>query len=185
MTTNDVLVLAEIQRDALAGITGELLSAARGLTAVTGGQVVVLVLSADGASFTPALSAADRIVLVDDPQLAAYTPAPFLAALQEVVADLQPQAVLIGSTSIGWDLAPMLATQLQAPLITGCRTLRVDGGGFLVTAALCGGKLLAEVQIDRCPAVLMIQPGACAPPANQAKAWWRRGSCRRRWRPVR
>jgi electron transfer flavoprotein alpha subunit len=163
MTTNDVLVLAEIQRDALAGITEELLSAARGLTAVTGGQVVVLVLSADGASFTPALSAADRIVLVNDPQLAAYTPAPFLAVLQEVVADLQPRAVLIGSTSIGWDLAPMLATQLQAPLITGCRTLRVDGGGFLITAALCGGKLLAEVQIDRFPAVLMVQSGAARP----------------------
>ncbi len=185
MTTCDVLVLAEIQRDALAGITGELLSAARGLTAVTGGQVVVLVLSADGAPFTPALAAADRIVLVDDPQLAAYTPAPFLAALREVVAELRPQAVLIGSTSIGWDLAPMLATQLQAPLVTGCKILRVDGGGFLVTAALCGGKLLAEVQVDQFPAVLMVQSGAARPPVNQAEGWWRRGSCRRRWRPAR
>ena len=53
MSARDVLVLAEIQRDALAEVTLELLAAARGLTAASGGQVVVLVLSPDGAPATP------------------------------------------------------------------------------------------------------------------------------------
>jgi electron transfer flavoprotein alpha subunit len=163
MTTCDVLVLAELQRDAVADITGELLSAARGLTTVTGGQVVVLVLSPDGERHIPACAAADRVVLVNDPQLGAYTPAPFLAALHEVVTAEQPVAVLIGGTSIGWDLAPLLATQLQAPLVTGCKAVRVDGSGLLITAALCGGKMLAEVHVEQSPAVLMVQPGAARP----------------------
>ena len=67
------------------------------MAAATGGQVVALVLSADGARYAPALAAADRIVLVDDPLLAAYSPEPFVAALQEVVAAEQPRAVLIGA----------------------------------------------------------------------------------------
>ena len=86
MSAQDVLVLAEIQRDALADVTLELLAAARGLAAATGGQVVAVVLSQDGGRYAPSLAAADRIVLVDDPQLAAYSPEPYLAALQEVIA---------------------------------------------------------------------------------------------------
>ncbi|MHB0955716.1 MAG: electron transfer flavoprotein subunit alpha/FixB family protein [Pirellulaceae bacterium] len=163
MTAHDVLVLAEIQRNVVTAMTGELLGAARELTAVNGGQVVVLVLSPQGASFVPALAAADRIVLVNDPLLDAYSPAPFLAALRQVVVDQRPHVVLIGGTSIGWDLAPMLATQLQAPLVTGCKSWRVDGSTLQVTAALCGGKLMAEVEIAQFPAVLMVQSGAARP----------------------
>ena len=103
-----MLVLAEIQRNVLADVTLELLTAARGLDPATGGQVVALVLSPDGASLCAVAGAADRIVLMDDPQLAGYSPEPFLAALHEVVAAEGPRAVLIGATSIGWDLGPLL-----------------------------------------------------------------------------
>jgi electron transfer flavoprotein alpha/beta subunit len=98
------------------------------------------------------------------PLLAAAMGRPYVpGGAPRVVVAQGPQAVLIGGTSIGWDLAPMLATQLQAPLVTGCKTLRVDGGGLLVTAAICGGKMLAEVQVDESPAVLMVQAGAARP----------------------
>jgi electron transfer flavoprotein alpha subunit len=173
MSARDILVLAEVrhntvrrdtvQRDTLADITLELLAAARGLAAATGGQVVALVLSADGAAFAPSLTAADRIVLVNDPQLAAFSPEPYLAALCDVTGAEQPRAVLIGGTSIGWDVAPMLAARLQAPLVTGCKAIQAEGDSLVVTAAFCGGKLLAEVQVDASPAVLMILPGSFRP----------------------
>ena len=73
MSTQDVLVVAEIQRETLGEVTLELLAAARSLAAATGGQVVALALSADGARYAAALGAADRIVLVDDPLLAEPT----------------------------------------------------------------------------------------------------------------
>ena len=125
MSRKDVLVLAEIRGDALADVTLELLAAARGLAAATGGQVVALVLGPNGAAHAPALGAADRIIVVDDPQLAAYSPEPYVAALQEVIAAEQPRAVLIGATSIGWDLAPLLSARLDAPLVTGCKEIQV------------------------------------------------------------
>jgi len=166
MSAQDVLVLAEIQRDALADITLELLAAARGLTAATGGQVVCVVLSQDGSRFAPALAAADRIVLVNDPQLAAYAPEPHAAALFEVAAAEQPRAVFIGGTSIGWDLAPLLASRLQAPLVTGCKAVQAEGDALAVTAAFCGGKMMAEVQVDKSPAILMVMAGSFRPAAE-------------------
>ncbi len=112
MSAQDVLVLAEIRGDVLADATLELLAAGRGLVAATGGRVVALVLGQNGAAHAPALGAADRIIVVDDPQLAAYSPEPYVATLREVIAAEQPRAVLIGATSIGWDLAPLVSARL-------------------------------------------------------------------------
>ncbi|MGO8753483.1 MAG: electron transfer flavoprotein subunit alpha/FixB family protein [Thermoguttaceae bacterium] len=170
MSAQDVLVLAEIHGNALAEVTLELLAAARGLTAASGGQVVVLVLTQDGAPYAPLLAAADRIVLVNDPQLAAYSPAPYLAALQDVISAEKPQAVLVAGTSIGWDLAPMLSARLKAPLVTGCKGVAACDHGLLVTASFCGGKMTAEVQVNSSPAILMVLPGSFRPTGETGKA---------------
>ena len=148
----------------------ELLAAARGLSAATGGEVLALVLSSDGKRYAPALGAADRIVELDDPQLAEYSPEPFLAALQEVVAAEQPRAVLIGATSIGWDLAPLLAARLNAPLVTGCKAIEAGGEGLRVTTSICGGKMMADVQVAASPAVLLVSPGSFRPDGQPGKA---------------
>jgi electron transfer flavoprotein alpha subunit len=168
--TKDVLVLAEVQRNALADVTVELLAAAQGLVAQTGGQVLALVLSPDGAVYAPLLGAADRIVLLDDAQLAGYSPEPCLAALREVVEAEQPRAVLIGATSIGWDLGPLLAARLGAPLVTGCKTVEDHGESLQVTTSFCGGKMMAEVQVRAAPAVLVILPGSFRPEVAPGKA---------------
>jgi electron transfer flavoprotein alpha subunit len=170
MSAQDVLVLAEVQRERLADVTLELLAAARGLSAATGGEVVALVLDRDGAHYVPSLSAADRIVLIDDPQLADYSPEPFLAALAEFVAAERPRAVLIGATSIGWDLGPMLAARLHAPLVTGCKAIEAGGNALRVTTSFCGGKMMAEVEVNASPAVLVILPGSFRADSRAGKA---------------
>jgi electron transfer flavoprotein alpha subunit len=177
MSASDVLVLAEIQREALADITHELLAAARSIGAATGGEVIALALSQDGNRYAPSLGAADRIVLVDEPHLAAYAPGPYLAALEAVVAAEKPRAVLIGATSIGWDLAPMLSARLDAPLVTGCKAIRADGGELQVTASFCGGKMMAEVRVAQSPAVLMVLPGSFRPTPAPGQAVVQRRTC--------
>ncbi len=170
MSAQDILVVAEIQRDALADITLELLAAARGIAAASGGDVVVLVLSAAGDRFAPRLGAADRIVLVDHPQLASYSPEPFIEALQEVVAAEQPRAVLVGGTSIGWDLAPMLSARIGAPLLTGCKAVQADGQSLMATCSFCGGKMLADAVVEQSPAIFMLLPGSYRPTGEAGKA---------------
>jgi electron transfer flavoprotein alpha subunit len=160
MSSQDVLVVAELQRETLGDVTLELLAAARRLAAATGGQVVAVVLSADGTRYAAALGAADRIVLIDDPLLADYAPESFVAAVREVVAAEQPAAVLIGATSIGWDLAPLLAARLDLPLVTGCKAIQAEGGKLRVTASFCGGKMTAQVLVPASPAIVMVLPGS-------------------------
>lgn len=170
MSGSDILVLAEVQRGKLADVTFELLSAARGLAAASGGEVVASVLSENGSAFVPALNAADRIVLVDHPVLANYAPEPFLTALAEIVTARSPRAVLIGATSIGWDVAPLLAARLDAPLALGCKGIAAEDSALKVTASFCGGKMLAELRIDRAPAVLTVLPGAFRAAETAGKA---------------
>jgi electron transfer flavoprotein alpha subunit len=163
MMANDVLILAEVYRDTLSGVSLELLAAARSITSATGGQVLALVLGPSGAAHAPTLAAADRIIVVDDPQLADYSPGPYVAAIAEVVAMEQPRAVLLGATSIGWDVAPLVAAKLNAPLVTGCKEIQPDGASLRVTASFCGGKMMAEVRVDRSPAICMVLPGSVRP----------------------
>ena len=170
MSIQNVLVVAEIQRETLGDVTLELLAAARGLASASGGEVVALVLSPDGTRHAAALGAADRIVLVDDPLLAAYSPGPFAAALEEVVRAEGPRAVLIGATSIGWDLGPLLAARLDAPLVTGCKAVEAVGDALRVTTSFCGGKMMAELQVKAAPAVLVVLPGSFRADGAMGKA---------------
>jgi len=170
MSAQDIVVLIETQGEGLADISLELLAAARAAAAGTGGQTVAVLLGQDGSRYAPQLSAADRILVINDPQLAAYAPEPYTAVLQAVVAAEAPRAVLIGSTSIGWDLAPALAAKLNAPMVVGCRAIAVQGTALAVTSTFCGGKLTADVEVTGSPAVLMVMPGSFRPTAEAGKA---------------
>ena len=163
MSEADILVLAEASPDAVAGITHELLGAARQLAASTGGEVVALLLGQGVAARADELKAADRVLVIEDPQLAGFSPDPYVAVLQSVIDFVQPRAVLIGTTTIGLDVGPLVATRLEAPLVRNCQQITMADTVLKATCNLCGGKLLADVTVERSPAVVMILPGAFHP----------------------
>jgi electron transfer flavoprotein alpha subunit len=170
MSASDILVVAETNRGQVADMSLEMLGAARQLAAGTGGKVVAVLLSADGSTYAEALSAADRIVLINDPLLAGFSPQPHVAALESVIKTEGPRAVLIGSTSIGLDVGPLLGAKLDVPVINGCRAVSVEGGTLKVTAGFYGGKLLAEVAIAAAPVILLVAPGAFRPTQQKGAA---------------
>lgn len=170
MSAQDILVLAETQEDGVADITGEMLAAARQLAAGTGGQVIVAVLSQDGAPYTDALKAADRIVVVNDPQLTSISPASFVKVLTEIVSTETPRAILVGSTSIGLDVGPALASQMDIPVLIGCQGFAVEGDSLKVTSSIFGGKILGDVDVSAASAVLMVLPGVFRPTEEAGQA---------------
>ncbi|MBN2294778.1 MAG: hypothetical protein JXM70_20280, partial [Pirellulales bacterium] len=84
MSASNILVLAEIHKDGITDGTHELLAAARELASQNGGDVVAVVLSGEGSRYAIALSEADRILAIDDPLLANFSPEPYLAVLENV-----------------------------------------------------------------------------------------------------
>ena len=163
MSAQDVLVFVETQQDAVADIGLEMLGGARQLAAATGGQVVALLLGTDGSAQAPKLAAADRIVAINDPQLAAYAPGPYLAVLESVVQSEKPRALLIGSTSVGLDVGPALGARLDAPVVGGCQRIDAQNGRLKVTSSFCAGKMLADVEVDKQPAILLVLAGSFHP----------------------
>jgi electron transfer flavoprotein alpha subunit len=157
-------------RGLLADVSAEMLGAARQLAGDTGGKVIAILLSADGSAYAAGLSAADRILLVNDPLLAGFSPEPYVAVLKSIIEAETPRAVLVASTSVGLDVAPLLGAKLDAPVVNGCRSVSVQDGVLKVTAGFCGGKLLADVAITAAPAILLVASGAFRPTDQKGAA---------------
>lgn len=143
--STDVLVLAEPVGDGFRDATFELLSKARGLAEAWGGQVLALVI---GPGPDAVGLDVDRILTVDHPSLAAYTPEAYLETLAAVVASYDPKLVLLANTTIGMDLGAALSVRWGRPLAAYTVDLAAEGEALVATCQLFGGHLLAEVELD-------------------------------------
>ena len=160
MNTQDIFVLAEMERTELAEITFEMLGGARHLAVRTRGNVVVLVLGSIGARHAEALADADRVIVIEDPQLENYDPEAYLTVLQSVVGTERPRVLLVGSTFVGEDLGPALGARMNIPVLNGCRSVATEGTGLDVHSVLFEGQLEADVLVGESPVILMVLPGS-------------------------
>jgi electron transfer flavoprotein alpha subunit len=156
--SNDVMVVAEHLDGTLADTTFELLGKARELASATGGQAVVALVGAP--ELAGSLGAADRVVTVDDPALASYTPEGWEAAVTSVLDAVDPKLVLLSTATTGLDLAGALSVTTGMPLVSYVVDLALDGGTIVATAQIYGGKLLAEVAVEGDRAVCAVIAGS-------------------------
>ncbi|MGH7118825.1 MAG: electron transfer flavoprotein subunit alpha/FixB family protein [Acetobacteraceae bacterium] len=165
----NVLVHIETRAGNVQPISLELLTAARGLAAASGGTVEAALLGAPPSALG-ALGAADRVLTLTHPALACYTPEAHALALLALVRRQKPAVVLLGYTTIGLDLAPALALCANLPLVSYCRSCAIAGEEVETTSLLYGGKLVARAR-SPLPAVLAITPGSFSEaPASPAPA---------------
>ena len=159
MSDQDVLVVAEIEGGSISDSSLELLGAAAELIKESGGEILVALLSGEGAVHAMHLAAADRILIVDDPLLTNYSPQPFFDALGEIVLRESPRVVLFASSTVGLDLAPALAAHFRALCIGNCRGFAADADGLRATCSFCAGKLVAEIEVAAKPVFVNVLPG--------------------------
>jgi len=116
---------------------------------------------------------ADRILVVDDKGLKDGLADACIQAVAQLVAASDPALVLIGSTSLGKDIAARLSARLNAPLAMDCVDVRADGDRMVATRPMYGGKVLADVSLNGLPAIVAIRPRAmeavAAPGAGQVE----------------
>jgi electron transfer flavoprotein alpha subunit len=68
------------------------------------------------------------------------------AALTEAAAELRPEAVLLGASELGREVAPLAAAALQVGLTAECSALNLSPEGLLIqTRPAFGGDLMAEI----------------------------------------
>ena len=104
---------------------------------------------------------ADRILAIDDPALKSYSTERYLAIIENLAKERDPEILLIGATDFGREFAPRLAKRLRAGLSADCVGLDItDDGLLLQIAPSFGGNMLAEIVTEHHrPQMATVRPG--------------------------
>ena len=149
-----VLVVAEHLQGRLRDVTYELISAARSL----GGPVTVAVIAADPAGLDVAREGVDEVVHVRTGG-AEFENDVYQAALEALLEERRPDAVLLGFTVNGMGYGPAVAAKLGLGFASDVFSVARDGDAIVATRAFYGQKAHGEVELPAgLPAVLLLRP---------------------------
>ena len=171
-----VFIFAQQVDNEISNIALELLGKARDLAADLDEKTVTAVLiGSDVKGLTDKLAAygADRVIVVDDPELKDYRTEPYAHALASVVKEYKPEILLVGATAIGRDLGPRGSARLHTGLTADCTQLEI--GDFplnpvpgqeqkhqqlLMTRPAFGGNTIATIACPEFrPQMATVRPG--------------------------
>jgi len=107
---------------------------------------------------------ADRVIVVDSPQLKAFQSELCLGAVTNLVKEHKPEILLIGSTRRGREIAARLATRLETGCVPDCTQLSLDEKGRLVTERIVYGGNASVTQVFQTKPQI-----ACVPPRTFEK----------------
>lgn len=143
-----IWIFAEQTNGVLSGVAFELLSKAQELKK-TSGEDVVAILLADHAGDMPQKllnRGAEKVIVVEAPELKDYKTISYAKALVELVEKYKPSILLFGATSMGKDLAPRAMAKLRTGLTADCLDLNIDENGILVqTKPSYGGNIMCKI----------------------------------------
>jgi len=125
--TAQVWVFVEQEEQKIAPVSVELLSKARELADELGAEVGALLFGQGVASLASEVIqyGADVVYLADHRELARYRTLPYARLAIELVRRERPYIFLLGASPIGRDLAPRIASAVQAGLTADCTDLRI------------------------------------------------------------
>jgi electron transfer flavoprotein alpha subunit len=159
---NGIIVFAEHRGGAFNKTSFEAVAAAQQLGASLGQPVTAVVLGAD-ASMAGAVAAykLEKIVSVENPKLADYTPDGYADAMERAVRALDPQFVIMPHTYLVRDFAPKLAARFGKDLISDCVRATVADNSVVFSRRIFQGKIDADVVSNGEPPVFAtFQSGA-------------------------
>ncbi|MEO0081912.1 MAG: electron transfer flavoprotein subunit alpha/FixB family protein [candidate division WOR-3 bacterium] len=170
-----VTVLVEHRQGTIRDVTLEMLAAARGLAGEMGGKVEALLLTDRETLLEPLAGQADRIVCVTHPELGQFNAERYQRVLAKLVSERRPDVVMVAHSAFGTDLAPSLAVELGAGLVSDAAGFRWTGEGLVVTRGMYGSKLNADRLVSSKPVLVMVRQSNFRPGpaglATQVERW--------------
>jgi electron transfer flavoprotein alpha subunit len=156
---NGTLIVAEHVNGELRDVTRELVTAAQKL----GGPVAVAVITKDPSRFDVSFEGVDEVVNVPVEQ-AEFENDVYQTAVEALVAERQPQAVLLGFTVNAIGYAPAIAAKHGFGFASDVHGLRREGETVVATRSFYGGKVDAELEFPaNRPLLLLIRPTVFSP----------------------
>ncbi len=161
--SKDIFVIAEQRSGVVQNVTFELIGVAKELASVVDAKVVAVLLGHNVSGEVANLIGygADKVMVVDHKALASYMTEPYTQAVCHILKQEEPNAVLLGASSIGRDLGPRVAARLGTGLTADCTKLEMKEDGCLeMTRPAFGGNLFATIICpDTRPQMSTVRPG--------------------------
>lgn len=170
-----VYVFAQQVDNVISGIAYELLGKGKELAATLGTEVTAVLIGSDVRGLADSLAeyGADKVILVDDPELKEYRTEPYAHALASVINQYKPEIVLVGATAIGRDLGPTVSARVATGLTADCTVLEIGDfplnpipnqeqkhNQLLMTRPAFGGNTIATIACpDNRPQMATVRPG--------------------------
>ena len=155
---DNIYVVIEHLQGQVSEISYVMLAAGRVLASGTGSELVAVLLGHEAQNLASDL-AADRVLYMDDPALAEFTPEAYKLALAELINADTPRAVFLGDTSVGAEVAGALSVRLDLPLVSRCSSVHAKEGTPKFVSQICGGKIMAEGELPGPTALVTMVPG--------------------------
>lgn len=183
-----VFVFAQQVDNEISGIALELIGKGKGLAADLGTEVTAVLIGSGVKNLADELAAygADKVIVVDDPQLKEYRTEPYAHALSSVIEKYKPEIFLVGATAIGRDLGPRVSARVHTGLTADCTQLEIGDfpinpipgreqkhNQLLMTRPAFGGNTIATIACpDFRPQMATVRPGVMQklPKTEGAKA---------------
>ena len=170
-----VFVFAQQVDNKLNGIALELVGKGKDLAIDLGREVTAVLICSYVMGLTKELAeyGADRIIVVDDPELKEYRTEPYAHALAEVIKKYKPEIMLVGATAIGRDLGPRVSARIHTGLTADCTQLEIGDfpinpipgreqlhNQLLMTRPAFGGNTIATIACPNFrPQMATVRPG--------------------------
>lgn len=170
-----VFVFAQQVDNVINSIAFELVGKGKDLADALGEKVTAVLVGSNVRGLADELAeyGADRVIVVDDPELKEYRTEPYAHALSSVIKKYKPEIFLVGATAIGRDLGPRVSARIHTGLTADCTQL--DIGDFplnpvpgkeqkhnqlLMTRPAFGGNTIATIACpDFRPQMATVRPG--------------------------
>ncbi len=122
-----VYVFAQQVDNEISSIAFELLGKAKDLANDLNADVTAVLIGSDVKGLADQLAeyGADKVIVVDDPELKNYRTEPYAHALASVINKYKPEIMLVGATAIGRDLGPRVSARVATGLTADCTVLEI------------------------------------------------------------
>ena len=168
-----VFVYAQQVDNVLDGVAFELLGKGKDLAKDLNTDVTAVLIGSDVKGLADQLAeyGADRVIVVDDPELKEYRTEPYAHALASVINEFKPDIMLVGATAIGRDLGPTVSARVKTGLTADCTVLEIGNfpiapgpnqkpNQLLMTRPAFGGNTIATIACpDNRPQMATVRPG--------------------------
>lgn len=124
---NNIIVYCEIEEDAIADVSLELLTKGRKLADELKCELEAVLIGSKLKELDKEVFqyGVDTLFTAEESRLYPYLTLPHASILSKIIEEEKPQIALFGATSIGRDLAPRIASALKCGLTADCTSLEI------------------------------------------------------------